>query len=112
MAAINDWNLEENTKRYFSLCENVRDIKERIATSDLFELRHESIIDHPHVILKELCHFLGQDAPDDYLNDCASIVYKSPHRSRCDARWDHRLIDIVKDRIAEFTFLTGYSFES
>ncbi|HLE24494.1 MAG TPA: hypothetical protein VI935_02450 [Thermodesulfobacteriota bacterium] len=29
----------------------------------------------------ELCHFLGVDAPDDYLNDRASIVIKSPHKA-------------------------------
>jgi hypothetical protein len=112
IAARNNWSLEDGTERYFSLCEKIGNIKKQIATVDLFELQHESFIDNPQVLLKELCRFLGQDAPDDYLNDCASIVYKSPHRSRYDTQWDLALIGAVKDKIAEFPFLKGYSFES
>jgi hypothetical protein len=112
MAARKNWSLEESTERYFSLCERIENIKKQIATSDLFELRHESFIDNPQGLLKELCNFLGVEATDDYLNDCARIVYKAPHKSRDSAGWDHKLIPIVEDRIAEFTFLKGYSFEN
>jgi hypothetical protein len=112
IASRKEWSLEEGTRRYFSLCEKIEDIKSQIETDDLFELRHESFIDRPQAILKELCRFLGQDAPDDYLNDCASIVYRSPHRSRREAQWGEALIDNVADRIVELTFLRGYSFES
>ncbi len=61
--------------------------------------------------LKELCHFLGMDASDDYLKDCASIVFKSPHKSRYDTQWGRELIDIVKNRMKKFHFLEGYSYE-
>jgi sulfotransferase family protein len=107
-----NWSLEESATHYFSLCENNQKIKAQIAARDLFDLQHESFIAKPQVILEELCQFLSVDACEDYLNDCASIVYKSPHRSRNDARWDGKLIDAVKNRIAEFRFLAGYSFES
>ena len=107
-----NYSLEESATHYFSLCENIQKIKAQMATRDLFDLQHESFIANPQVILRGLCQFLGVDASDDYLNDCASIVYKSPHRSRYDARWDGKLIDAVKKRIAEFPFLAGYSFES
>lgn len=112
MAARKSWALGASLEHYFSLCRRVESIKKQFAVGELFELRHESFIDNPQVVLKELCRFLGQDAADDYLNDCASIVYKSPHRSRYDTQWDHALIGTVEDKIAEFPFLKGYSFES
>ena len=112
MAARKNLGLEDSTNQYFFLCETIAEIKKQIAPGDLFEMRHESFIDNPQVILRELCHFLGQDALDDYLKDCASIVYKSPHRSRHDTQWDHTLIDIVRERMDEFAFLKGYSFET
>ncbi len=100
-------NLEDSIRFYFSLCEAVEEIKKNITTGDLFELSHESFIYRPQAKLKELCQFLSESASDDYLNDCASIVYKSPHRSRYDAQWNQKLTEMVKDRIAEFTFLEG-----
>ncbi len=112
IASRKNWSLEESTGKYFSWCEYIENIKKEIAPSDLFMLRHESFIDSPQVLLKELCHFLAQDAPDDYLSDCASIVYQSPHRSRQEAQWDHTLIDTVRERMSEFAFLQGYSFET
>ncbi len=96
---------------YFSLCEKVQDIKQQIKCTDLFELRYESFIESPKKYLKELCHFLGADAPDDYLNDCAGIVFQSPHKSRYDTKWNQELIDLVKNRMKKFPFLEGYSFE-
>jgi hypothetical protein len=112
MARRKGCGLEETVQHYFSLCGEIERIKRQIDARDLFELRHESFIDDPQLSLRELCRFLGQDAPDDYLGDCAKIVYRSSHSSRCDAPWDDRLIHFVKDRIAEFTFLEGYSFAS
>lgn len=96
---------------YFSLCETILDIKRQIKCTDLFELRHESFIESPKTYLEELCHFLGVDVTNDYLNDCASIVFKSPHKSRYDVKWNRELIDLVKKKMDEFPFLEGYSYE-
>ncbi|MBC8234772.1 sulfotransferase [bacterium] len=104
-------NLRESINYYFSLCETVTEIKKQIEDDELFELKHESFIDSPTVYLRELCCFLGVDASDDYLNDCANIVFKSPNKSRYNTQWSSELIDIVKDRIDKFLFLHGYSYE-
>ena len=105
-------NLEESIQIYFSFCETIESLKKQIAADELFELNHELFLQDPQAILKELCHFLNESASDDYLRDCARIVHKSPHQSRHDAQWDHRLINIVRDRIAEFDFLKGYCFDN
>ncbi len=105
-------DLRECIKFYFSLCEMVSHIKQQIKEDDLFELRHESFIENPKTYLKKLCHFLGIDAPNDYVSDCTNIVFKPPHKSRYDVQWDQELIDIVNKRIKEFPFLIGYSYEN
>lgn len=104
-------DLRESIEYYFSPCETVADVKKQIKSDDLFELRHESFIDSPKTYLKEICHFLGVNAPNDYLNSCASIVFKSSHKSRYDVQWSRELTDIVKNGIDRFPFLEGYSYE-
>lgn len=104
-------DLKESVEYYFSLCQTVMNIKRQIKSADIFELRHESFINNPKEHIKELCHFLGVEATDDYLSDCASIVYKSPHKSRYDIAWDIELINTVKERMEKFPFLNGYSYD-
>ncbi|MGR3319944.1 MAG: sulfotransferase [Candidatus Anammoxibacter sp.] len=104
-------DLQDSIHYYFSLCETVSDIKKQIGDTNLFELRHESFVESPKNHLYDLCRFLGVDATDDYLNDCASIVYKSPHKSRYDVQWNQDLIDIVKRRVEKFPFLNGYCYD-
>ncbi len=79
-------NLRESIDYYSSLCKTFMDIKKQMQGVDMFDLRHESFIENPKTCLKELCHFLGVDTSDDYLKDCASIAYKSPHKSRHDTQ--------------------------
>ena len=104
-------SLEESIDYYFSLCETVAESRKQIRSSDWFDLRHESFVEDPKNFLKEICFFLGADAPDDYLDDCAKIVFKSPHKTRYNTQWNSAFIDTVKERMAKFTFLGGYSFK-
>ncbi len=104
--------LRDSIELYFSLCQAVVDIKGEVNSTCFFELRLESFIDSPTTHLRELCRFLGTDASPDYLHDCASIVFKSPLRSRYEVHWDGESINVVDKRIDHFPFLQGYSFES
>lgn len=105
-------SLKKSTEYYFSLCNTVMKIKKQIETNDLFELKHEDFIDDPKFYLKGLCNFLGVESSGDYLDDCASIVFKSSHKSRYDVQWSQELIDFVKTNIEKYSFLHGYTFNS
>lgn len=104
-------NLNDSISFLFSLFETVQHIKKQIKKSELLELRHETFIEDPKALLRDLCQFLGVDTPVDYLSDCASIVYKTPHKSRYDVEWNLESIDIVKNKIKKYPFLSGYSYE-
>jgi hypothetical protein len=75
----------------------------------IFELGHESMITNPKNVLSDLCTFLGVVAPEDYFNDCASIVFQSPHGTRYNAPWTSELINVVRGRMTQFPFLEGCS---
>jgi hypothetical protein len=104
-------DLNEGIDDYFFLCKAVTNIKEKINQEDWMDIRHELIIDNPEYWLTRLCQFLEQEVIDDYLKDCASIVYKSPHKSRKKSPWSHELIKRVENEIEKYPFLHGYTFD-
>jgi len=104
-------SLTRSMEHYFYNCGAVAALKKQIDPPDIFEVKHEDFIAHPGARLRELCHFLGVDAAEDYLRDCASIIYELPHKSRYDVKWSPELLDLVKGRMRQFPFLQGYTFE-
>ena len=103
--------LKDSIESYSSLCTAVADIRARVDRSDWFELRHELFVDSPTQHLAQLCSFLGVIPSKDYLEDCADVVFKVPHRSRLEIHWEGTLIGLVQECIEAFPFLRGYSFE-
>ncbi len=103
-------SLEESIEFYFSLCGTVARIKEESQKGDIFEFRQESFIEDPRKILREICSFLDVGAPEGYLEDCAGIVFGSPHRSRFKTAWSEELKGEVAGRMERFPFLDDYTF--
>ena len=108
----NDKVLEHGINFYFLKCKTIKYLKTQINEEDIFEFKHESLIANPRKVLQELCIFLEVEPYDDYLNDCASIVFKSPRKTRFNIDWSAELIELVRKQIEQFEFLKGYSYES
>jgi hypothetical protein len=102
--------LEEAVDAYFSMCRTVEQIKDQFGAS-VYDLRHESLVGDSAGALKDLCGFLGLSASETYYQDCARIVYKSPHKTRTEVTWNPELIDSVKSQMSRFSFLSGYSYD-
>jgi len=96
----------------FILSSSIKNLKERISASNIFEFRHESFIEKPDLLLKNLCDFLGEKASDGYLNDCLKIVSKMPNKSRHKIRWKPDDINYTDTHIKKYTFLSGYTFDA
>jgi hypothetical protein len=96
---------------YFSRCETNADLKKQLENETVLDVRHESFVDNPKSSLRELCGYLGIGHDKVYLEDCADIVFKSPHKSRYDIEWDAASLAAVRDGIRRFDFLKGYSYE-
>lgn len=104
--------LADKADHFLSLCETIDRVSAGLAGDEKIELRHEDLLADPKMFLSELCRFLGLDAFDDYLDDCAGILFAAPRQTRGDAPWTPELIRRVDDAISRFSFLAGYSFDA
>ena len=102
--------LTDNIDLYEGLCETNGQLRMDLGDR-LMELRHERIVADPRASLAALCRFLGVDAPDDYLDACASVVRKTPQRTRFTINWPASVRVRMEALIARFPFLHGYGFD-
>ena len=98
--------------QHFVQCKTVSYTKQRLSGSELFEIRHESMIADPVYHLRAMCDFLGVECPLDYVEQCAGIVFESPHKSRNAIEWLPEDIELVRSKMEPFSFLKGYSYDS
>ena len=103
--------LETHIEVFFQLCSSIERLKKQLDPNQLLDLRLESFIENPEPELDHLCSFIGVRTDAPYLKDCASIVFKSPKKSRFDIGWDRASIFEVRERMKQFNFLSGYSYE-
>lgn len=79
---------------------------------DIFDLTNENFIDDPSFHLKRLCDFLDLECTEDYLKDCASIVFKKPTQTRFKVDWwDKKLKEMVQNEMNKYDHFSHYSFE-
>lgn len=108
----NALNFRETIEYYFSLCDDISKIKQLVSEDSVFDIKQESVINNPQKNIKEFCAFLNLEADEAYLQDCASIIFKSPKKTRETVDWKSEDIELVARKISNYDFLLGYSFEN
>jgi hypothetical protein len=103
--------LDEAVEYYFWLVKILSGVRERTPRENLFDLKHEALIADPKGSLKQGCEFLGLVPTEEYLKDCASIVFSSPRKTRFKVPWAAKLKDQVQAGIEKVDFLRGYSYD-
>jgi hypothetical protein len=68
----------------------------------------EDMLRGPEATLREVCGFLGQDAPKPYLSQCCALLKKTPHRSRDLLDWPEALTESVARQSRDIDFLARY----
>ncbi len=104
-------DLEERVAHYFSLVTTVQQLKKRLGTGEMLDVRHEDLIERPGEVLRTAGAFLGVEVTDDYVSDCASILFSSPRHSRQHAPWTPGSIRHARSEMERFDFLAGYTFD-
>jgi hypothetical protein len=100
------------TYHYFQLC-LYNDITQKyIGGDNVLTVRHEDLVENPADSLKRMIGFLGLAYTDEYIQSCASIVYKKANRSREKVHWGRDHIDLVEKNIERFGFLDGYTHDT
>lgn len=97
-------------KKIFNYFRNVRINHEIIQSGklEILTLYHEDFIKNPKWELERILDFLNLEPIPSYIESCASIVYKVPHRSRDDILWPKDLKRDVMMQIQDFPFLQRY----
>lgn len=97
-------------EHYFSYCETLTAFRQYLPDSSFLAVRYEDFVYHPQDRLRDLCHFLGINPDEAYLNACAGIIKNSPEQYRHMVEWSPHWIEVVQARIDEFDFLAGYTY--
>jgi hypothetical protein len=107
----NQPTLEDAFTDYFQRASAVQQTQKVLRHDELLSIRHEELIAQPRQSIEAMCHFLGIDAPDDFVKDCCSIVFTSPQKSRSSVSWPHALIQKVYAEMSHYDFFYGYQFD-
>lgn len=97
--------------RYFQICAAIKGVCDQCDATEVVSLRHENIIADPRNTLRQLLQFLDLRSSDQYLDDCASILFAAESLSRRKVDWDEELREKVDNQIAKYPFLSDYSFD-
>jgi hypothetical protein len=106
------YSLTQCADEYFGRCASTVWLNNNIKPEERLDMRLESFIVTPQDCITVMCRFVGVEPSEQYLRDCARIVFDSPNRSRHDAPWTPDLIASVQQRINGYDFLSGYTFEA
>ena len=103
--------LDEAAHAYFDLASSNEHVLKTSRPEEIITLRHEDIIHHPQEQLRKLLDFLGVEATEKYLSDCAVIVFETPRKSRLKETWSDELKGWIEGEIGKYPFLHSYTFD-
>lgn len=106
-----DTPLRHSIEKYVARVAANAALIERVGRENVHVVRLEELIAAPQPAVAGLCGFFGLDAPDDYLDACAKVVFPAPRKTREAVEWRPELAREVEDRLAPYPLFAGYSFQ-
>ena len=101
--------LQMNISRaVFKLADSVVEVKKYVP---VVEVHIEDFIDNPSKVIVELCHSLGVDCPQEYVEECTAKAYKNVSRSRDLISWSPSVLSFIDQKMTEYPFFEGYTFK-
>jgi hypothetical protein len=104
-------SFENSISHFFNYCEILDGLRKMLGPAVLHPIRYEDFVLEPRKRLEDLCHHLGIDPLEAYLDACTSIIYEAPDQHRQRIAWEPKYIEFVEEEIKKYDFLAGYSFE-
>ena len=102
--------VEQALARAARALETSAGIVRRFSAEHALTVRHEAFVSDPREGMRRLCAFLGVEAPEDYVEACATLVFPSPRQTRRGVEWSREQVDFVqKEMIDRYDFLEGYT---
>ena len=101
--------MQMKISRYvFKLADSVVEVKKYVP---VVEVHIEDFIDNPSKIIVELCHSLGVDCPQEYVEECTAKAYRNVSRSRDVISWSPSVLSFIDQKMTEYPFFEGYTFK-
>ena len=98
----------ERTKHVFMLADSVVKVKTYVP---VVEIPIEDFIQDPSRIVMKLCHSLGVECPQEYVDRVTAKAYKNVSRSRDLISWSPSVLTFIQQQIIKYPFFEGYTFE-
>ena len=106
-----DFSLDQAIDVFESFLEKNRRVLSELSKNEWLLTRHEDLIENPKAELARIVRFLDLEPAPDYIEACASIVFKSPTRPRFEWEWSGSQIERVLKLIASSPYHEDYSYE-
>jgi hypothetical protein len=103
--------LNSSIKSYFRRADAVKMIKTDFTEIPMLDVKHEDLISKPAEELRRICDFLGLEYSKEYIDACSSIVMKKPSKTRFNIEWSKESKNQVIQQLADYKFLSEYSFD-
>ncbi len=97
-----------NTKRLFSQALAVKAVSKKVT---VVEIHIEDYIKDPRSCVLEICNALEVPCPQDYVEECYQKAYRNISRSRDLIEWEPVILRRIQEKMKEFPFFRGYTFE-
>lgn len=96
---------------YSALCTKNQLVKSHLDDLEVKVIHHHEFLQNPKQQLDQLCHYLGLEAGEKYLDQCKDIIYESPNKPRYQINWTSNQKQKINDLIKQFDFLSDYQFD-
>jgi hypothetical protein len=105
-------SLAESLDHYLGMVEGVARLRAQLPPGELLDVRHEDLLADPRRELRRMTAFLGVEAPEDWTDACANVVWQAPSRTREAVEWPPEQLARLEERVAGVSFLAGYSWKT
>ena len=79
-----------------------------LENQDIFYLHNEELIADPYVVIGQLADWIGLSHDQEWLDDCASRVFKKPNQRRSEIDWPEEYVKRVTDYIESCPLMGKY----
>ncbi len=78
---------------------------------DTFNVSNDQLIQDPEGTITKMIEFLELIPYKEYIEDCASVVYKKPSITRKKIYWSDEQLQRLTDGIKDISFLKHYTWD-
>ena len=96
------------SREVFIRADSVVEVKKYVPA---VEVHIEDFIDNPSKIIEGLCHSLGVDCPQEYVEECTAKTYRSVSRTRDVISWSPSVLSFIDQKMTEYPFFEGYTYK-